>query len=109
MEKRRDKAIDSVEIFDHSVRCQKCHNVVPITGSLPRPKNSRIPLLQARLNWMQRYRKHGHGNTVTKDEDIKAVRAELSELLQDEEDSRADKCRSIPLHYWRGKYMCGNC
>jgi hypothetical protein len=39
MEKQRLQAIESLEIFDHSVKCQRCGTAVPIVGTLPRLHN----------------------------------------------------------------------
>jgi hypothetical protein len=46
MEKQRSQAIESLQITDHSVKCQKCGIAVPIVGKLTRTKNDRIALLQ---------------------------------------------------------------
>jgi len=42
MEKQRSQAIESLDITDHSVKCQKCGIAVPIVGKSTRTKNDRI-------------------------------------------------------------------
>jgi hypothetical protein len=81
MERQRLQAIESQEIFDHSVKCQRCGIAVPIVGKLPRPHNYRVAGLQRRIKCMENFY---HGATIN---DIKAA-----ELL--EEDA---KLRSLPF------------
>jgi hypothetical protein len=38
MERQRLQAIEVLEISDHSVKCQRCGNTVPILGKLSRPQ-----------------------------------------------------------------------
>jgi hypothetical protein len=48
MERQRSQAIQSLEIYDHSVKCQRCAHDVPIVGKLNRPCNDRTVIL---LGW----------------------------------------------------------
>ncbi len=64
---------------------------IPIVGKLSRPCNDRVVILQRRIKWIEDYYYHYRD----KDEDLKALRQELSELM--EEDAKADKLRSSPL------------
>ena len=101
MERQRKKAFDALEISDGHVKCQRCGTAVRIAGKLEkRPDNNdRIGTLKVRLSWL--YKHNG------KQEDIKAVKQELDELLK--EDSEYEKLRSIPLKYYRKKFVCLNC
>jgi hypothetical protein len=42
MERKESQAIEALEIFDHSVRCQKCSNAVPIVGKLTKINSDKI-------------------------------------------------------------------
>jgi hypothetical protein len=104
MDRQRSHAIESLEIFDHSVKCQSCGIAVPIVGKLARPHNDRVAVLQRRIKWMENYY---HG--VNKD-DLKQLKQEVAELL--EEDARADKLRCLPLYSCRitgFRFVCSKC
>jgi hypothetical protein len=94
MEKQRSQAIEGLEIFDHSVKCQKCGLSVPIVGKLPIPYRNRITLLKHRIDWIQ-----SHPKLKDSMNSIKQLKAELAVLL--EEDAKADKLRSLPLYSCR--------
>ncbi|MFL6363787.1 MAG: hypothetical protein ACJ719_01080 [Nitrososphaeraceae archaeon] len=49
MDKQRSHAIESLQITDHSVKCQRCGNAVPIVGKLNGPDNDRAVILQRRI------------------------------------------------------------
>jgi hypothetical protein len=51
MDRQKSQAIESLEIFDHSVKCQRCGTAVPIVGKLPRPYSNGIAILQKRIKW----------------------------------------------------------
>jgi adenine-specific DNA methylase len=104
MDKQRSQAIESLEIFDHSVKCQRCGIAVPIVGKLTTAKNDRIAILQKTIKWIESY---NHGN---RSNEVKQLKAELAELL--EEDAKADKLRSLPLYSCRitgFKFVCSKC
>jgi Zn-dependent metalloprotease len=111
MEKKRSKAIESVEILDSGsgqqyVKCQKCHNTVPIVGKLCAVKTDEIVRIENRI---KRIEKYPYGNNATKENNL---RMEREKLAQEEEKARhlaTDKRRNIPLHYWRGRFVCGVC
>ncbi|MFL6355188.1 MAG: hypothetical protein ACJ71C_01340 [Nitrososphaeraceae archaeon] len=42
MDRQRSQEIESLQITDNSIKCQKCGIVVPIVGKLPRPHNDRL-------------------------------------------------------------------
>jgi hypothetical protein len=105
MDRQKSQAIESLEIFDHSVKCQKCGIVVPIVGKLTKPKSNRIEILEKRIKWLENYRR---GNTD--DDDVKQLKQELAELLA--EDAKADKLRCLPLYSCRitgFKFVCSKC
>jgi hypothetical protein len=105
MNRQRDQALEALEIFDHSVKCQRCHNTVPIVAKLRRPMNDRVAILQKRIKWLETH----YRDERDKAENLKALNAELTELLK--EDQKYDILRSLPLQYWpsKGKYVCGAC
>ena len=108
MERQRSQAIQALEIFDHSVKCQKCGNAVPIVGKLTRTNNDRIGTLQKQIKWIEEH--YYHHNPRGKDEDIKVLRQELEDLLA--EDSEYDKLRSLPLYSCKitgFKWVCSTC
>jgi hypothetical protein len=105
MDRQRSQAIQALEIFDHSVKCQRCGNAVPIVGKLTKANNDRIGILQKRIKWIEEHYYHRN-----KDEDIKLIKQELAELL--EEDAKYDKLRSLPLYSCRitdWKFVCSRC
>src|ERR671926_1211730 len=92
MEKQRQRALDSLKISKGSVKCQKCSKDVPIVANMARPINDRISVLQVRIRYLE-----GHYRGVAgKEDDIKQMKQELDELLQD--DAEYDKLRGIPLY-----------
>jgi hypothetical protein len=50
MDRQRSQAIESLQIIDNSVKCQKCGMAVPIVGKLTKPKSNRIAVLEKRIN-----------------------------------------------------------
>jgi hypothetical protein len=96
MDRQKSQAIESLEIFDHSVKCQKCGTAVPIVGKLPSPYSNSLAILQKRIKWLQGYH---HGNSAVgiadNNNSIKQLNQELAELS--EEDAKTDKLRSLPL------------
>jgi hypothetical protein len=109
MDRQKSQAIESLEIFDHSIKCQKCGMVVPIVGKLPKPHPNRVAILEKRIKWIENYSR-GNINRPSYISDIKALKQELAELL--EEDAKADKLRSLPLYTCRitgWKFVCSKC
>jgi uncharacterized C2H2 Zn-finger protein len=89
MERQRLQAIKALEIYGNSVKCQRCGIEVPIVGKLNRPCNDRIVISQRRINHIENY-SHGYYNNREKESDLKALRQELSELLE-------EMLRSLPF------------
>jgi hypothetical protein len=85
MDRQRSQAIEALQIFDHSVKCQNCDMAVPIVGKLPRPHNDRVAILQKRIKWMENYSRCNNNN---KNNDLKQLRQELADLL--EQDANGD-------------------
>jgi hypothetical protein len=46
MDRQRSQAIESLEIYNGYVKCQRCGIAVPIIAKLTRPGNDRIAILQ---------------------------------------------------------------
>jgi hypothetical protein len=46
MDRLRSQATESLEIYDHSVRCQRCGVAVPSVGKLTKVSNDRIAILR---------------------------------------------------------------
>ena len=59
MEKQRLQAIESLEIFDHYVKCQRCGMAVPMIGKSIKPKSNRLAVLERRINWLENYPRGG--------------------------------------------------
>lgn len=74
----RSQAIESLQITNSSVKCQRCGTTVPIVGKLTKISNDRIDILQKRIRWMENYRR---GTNTTKDDDLKALKQELAEFF----------------------------
>jgi hypothetical protein len=109
MDRQRSQAIESLEIFDHSVKCQRCGNAVPIFGKLPKPHSNSIDILQKRIKWLENYSR-GNINRPSYINDVEQLKAELADLL--EQDAKADKLRSLPLYSCRitgFKFVCSKC
>jgi hypothetical protein len=64
MERQRSQAIESLEIIDSTVKCQRCGVAVPIVGKLTKlRKGNRIDTLQKRIRWLENYySRHGGSN-----------------------------------------------
>jgi hypothetical protein len=111
MAQRRSQAVESLQISDGFVKCQRCGIAVPIVGKLSSPQNGRITVLQNRIKWLEgHYHSHPLGNTDTKSDTLKALRQELAELL--EEDAAYDKLRNLPLYSCaatRWNFVCSPC
>jgi hypothetical protein len=100
MDRQRSYAIESLEIFDHSVKCQKCGMTVPIVGKLSKPNSNRIAVLEKRIKWLENYsHSNNNGSYHHKNNDVKQLKQELAHLLA--EDAKADKLRSLPLYSCR--------
>jgi protein-arginine kinase activator protein McsA len=123
MDRQRSQAIESLEISNHSVKCQMCGIAVPIVGKLTR-RSDRIAALQKQIKWIEqhyhglytlrRHRGNGNiGNNINKDDNVRQLKAELAELL--EEGAKYDKLsklRSLPLYSCRitgFKFVCSRC
>ena len=76
MEKQRSQAIESLEIYDHSVQCQKCGIAVPIVGKLIKPKSNRIAILEKRIRWIENYSR-GNINRPSYINEVKQLKQEL--------------------------------
>jgi hypothetical protein len=74
MEGQRLQAIESLEIYGHSVKCQKCGMAIPIVGKLPRPHNDLVVILQRRIRWIENYRR---GNNNRNRNDLKQLKQNL--------------------------------
>ena len=113
MDKQRLQPIESLQITDHSVKCQKCGISVRIVEKLTKLKSNRITILERRIRWLENYRhrRGGDNNSNNKnDNDLKALKQELADLL--EEEAKADKLRSLPLYSCRitgWKFVCSKC
>jgi hypothetical protein len=105
MDRQRSQAIESLEIFDHSVKCQKCGVPVPVVGKLSKPNSKHIAVLQRRIKWLENY---SRGNN--RSNEVKQLGQELADLL--EEDAKADKLRWLPLYSCKitgWKFVCSKC
>ena len=71
MEKQRSQAIESLEISNHSVKCQKCGLDIPLIGKLTKPKSNRITILEKRIKWLEGGypRSYGGNNNKSSDDD----------------------------------------
>jgi DNA repair exonuclease SbcCD ATPase subunit len=109
MERLMSQAIDTLEISDDSVKCQRCGNPVPIVSKLSRPHNDRVAILQKRIRWIENYSR-GNVNRPSYTNEVKELKQELAALLA--EDAKADKLRSLPLYSCKitgFKFVCSKC
>ena len=101
MDRQRLQAIESLQISDHSVKCQRGGNAVSMIGKSVGAKSNRIAVLERRVRWLENY---PHSiNTII----IKQLKQELSDIL--EEEGKADRLRSLPLYSCRitgWKFVC---
>jgi adenine-specific DNA methylase len=113
MDKQRSQAIESLEISNDSVKCQKCGIAVPIVGKLTKPKarNDRIVVLEKQIKWIEAHSHHGNNNRSSDDNgSIKQLKQELAELLTEE--AKADKLRRLRLYSCRitgFRFVCSKC
>ena len=73
--------LPALEIYDHSVKCQRCGMAVPIVGKLTRTNNDRIGTLQRRIKWIE---DHYYPYHRTRDDDLRILRQELADLLKED-------------------------
>jgi hypothetical protein len=73
MDRQRSYAIESLEIFDDSIRCQRCGMAVPIIGKLSKPNSNRIAVLEKRIKWLENYSR-GNINRPSYISDVKALK-----------------------------------
>jgi DNA repair exonuclease SbcCD ATPase subunit len=110
MDRQKSQAKESLEIFDHSVKCQRCGIAVPIVGKLTKStKSNRIAVLEKRIKWLENYRR-GNNRSSSYNNNVKQLKQELADLL--EEDAKDDKLRSLPLYSCRitdFKFVCSGC
>ncbi len=120
MEKQRSQAVAELEIFDHSVKCQRCAKSVPLiedkdnrlTTSLRHAM--RIDMLQKRITWIEKHYTPYNGYpdpTKDKDLDLQKTKQELADLLA--ENAELDKLRRIPLNWakvaGKSRMVCSEC
>src|SRR5919202_578120 len=106
MDRQRLQAIESLQISDSSVKCQKCCTAIPLHRTLTKPKSNRIDALQKQIKWIE---DHSHGNAKT-DANIKELKAELADLL--EEEAKADSLMCLPLYSCKitgFRFVCSKC
>jgi hypothetical protein len=107
IESIQKRNLESLEISDNTVRCQKCGNAVPMTpNNTPKfeRKGRRICSLRHRIMWVE---KHNFGN---KTENLKQLKQEYAELLQ--EDEKADRVRNLNLFsckITKFLFVCSSC
>jgi hypothetical protein len=113
MDRQRQQAIESLEISADGcyVKCQRCKTDIrkPPTTTSP-PKSARIDSLRYQIQWISQHPNYYHRSNANRDELIRAVQAELTEL--EEEEAKADKLRDIPLYSSKitgFKFYCGQC
>jgi hypothetical protein len=79
MEQQRQQAIDALEISGNSVKCQRCGSAIPLGPKYIKAFcNDRIGILERRIIWLEKHDKY------TRDEEIKAIKAELAELQEED-------------------------
>jgi hypothetical protein len=108
MEMKRSQAIESLEIFDHSIKCQRCGIAVPIVeGTKSRANAKRIISLQIRIKQLEMYKHNNNRN----EEEIKVKKQELADL-EAVGDTKMDKIRNSSLcscAATRFQWVCGEC
>ena len=110
MEAKRQRAIEALEITDHSVKCQRCNNAVPIVRGPARSRanEKRIVTLQIRIKWLEEH--YSPNMRDNKNEEIKTLKQELEHLQTD--DTKVDKLKGLPLYSTKitgYKFVCGSC
>jgi hypothetical protein len=107
IESIQKRNLESLEISDNTVRCQKCGDAIPITANnTPKfeRKGRRICSLRHRIRWIE---SRGYHSKV---ENLKQLKEEYAELL--EEDEKADRLRNLNLiscKLTKWLYVCNNC
>jgi len=61
MDRKRLEAIQSLEISNDSVKCQKCGIAMSLLRMLTKPKSNRIDTLEKQIKWIENY---SHGNAI---------------------------------------------
>jgi hypothetical protein len=55
LERQRSQAIESLQISDSSVKCQKCGIAVPMLRAMTKPKSNRIAVLERQIKWIEEH------------------------------------------------------
>jgi hypothetical protein len=76
MDKQRSQALQSLQITDNSVKCQRCGMDVPILRMLTKPRSNQIDTLVKQIKWIEN---HSRGNNAKADGNIKQLKAELAD------------------------------
>jgi len=111
MERQRSQAIESLEISNDFVKCQKCGDAVQMPNSNHKPYSLRIHTLQSRIKRIESHYYRGNSNNNKKNDDLETIKAELAEL-EEEEEAKADKLTNLPLYsckVTRWKFVCSTC
>jgi hypothetical protein len=105
IDRRESQAIESLEISNDPVKCQKCSIALPLLSKKTlRSKGNRIYTLRTRIKWMENY------SRVSNINDLQQLKQELADLL--EEEAKADKLRSLPLYSSKitgYRFACSDC
>ena len=64
---------------------------MPLLNTLTKPRSNRIDVLQKQIKWIEN---HSHGNAIA-DVNLKQIKQELAELLQEE--AKVDALRRLAL------------
>lgn len=113
IEKQRQKAIDSLEIFDNQVKCQGCQELKAIIKDdsmlISAANSRRIAYLKSTIKQIERFHipARGYPNHVAKKE-----REELANLLKEEEQQKRDIVRRLPLYSSKisgYRFLCSKC
>ncbi|MFL6411716.1 MAG: hypothetical protein ACJ71K_10825 [Nitrososphaeraceae archaeon] len=80
MDRQRSQAIESLEISDGRVKCQKCSVAVPLLRSWTKPNSIRIDVLQNQIRCVETYSRRSINNNAKAkaDANIKALKSELA-------------------------------
>ena len=96
MDKQRLQAIEGLQISNDCIMSKMWYRRT-YTGMLTKPRSNRIDALQKQIKWIEQH--YLRSNNTSKDNDLKQLKQELAELL--EEYAKADKLRCLPLYRCR--------
>jgi hypothetical protein len=81
MDRQRLQAIESLDISNDYVKCQRCGIAIPLLRTSTKPRSNRIAVLEKQIKWIENYSRSGNINRPSYTNEVKALKAEVISLF----------------------------